>query len=280
MTEPQTLSFDELLRRCPLPRLEARALMQAASRRGPEWLIAHGNEVANSACARAFEALCEWRVQGVPIAYLVGAREFYGRRFMVSPAVLIPRPETELLIDQARKLAPPNGRIIDLGTGSGCIAVTLAIERQDLQVLATDLSAQALEIARQNAEALAQAALASGRLALLQSDWWQSVDPCDRFDLIISNPPYIAWGDPHLDQGDLRFEPSAALTDRGDGLIAIRTLMSAAAARLRAGGVLLVEHGFDQQTAVLALAQQAGFSKVLTHYDANHLPRVLQAGLA
>lgn len=275
--DPATANFDALMAACRLPRLEARALLEQASGRSREWLIAHGDEPAGSLVAQTFTALCERRQAGEPMAYLAGWREFHGRRFQVAPAVLIPRPETETLVDRALELAGQGATVLDLGTGSGCIAVTLVACRDDLQILATDRSPAALDMARANARLHGEPALAAGRLQFALGDWWQAVEPASRFDLVVSNPPYIASLDPHLQAGDLRFEPAGALTDGGDGLGAIRDIVAQARQHLRPGGHLLIEHGYDQQSAVAGLLAAAGLVDIACIHDAAGLPRLAQA---
>lgn len=267
-------SREHLVLASGLPRLEARVLLAHASGRRREWLIAHGDEPAEARAAAAFAELAQRRRDGEPIAYLTGTREFLGRDFEVSPAVLIPRPETELLVQAALERAPHGARVVDLGTGSGAIAVSLACERDDLRVLGTDASLQALEVAIGNARRLAAQALASSRLRLLAGNWWEAIDPGETFDLVVSNPPYVPGGDPHLSQGDVRFEPSQALAAGPDGLAALREIVAGASARLQPGGWLLLEHGYDQDVAVRALLAGAGFTAIATLPDAAGLPRV------
>lgn len=267
-------SFDRLIAACALPRVEARALLEHASGRPREWLIAHGDEPAPSPVARRFEALAQRRRDGEPLAYLVGTREFHGRAFAVGPAVLIPRPETEALVDLALELAAPQARVLELGTGSGCIAITLVCLRADCAVIATELSARALAIARRNAERLCPQALADGRLELRRGDWWGALRERERFGVIVSNPPYVAEGDEHLQRGDARFEPHAALASGADGLDALRAICAGAPQRLEVGGALTVEHGFEQGAAVRGLMVAAGLTGVRTLADAAGLERI------
>ncbi len=268
-------SYDRLIADCGLPRLEARALLEHASGRPREWLIAHGDEIAPPDAAERFRDLARSRRDaGEPLAYLLGKREFHGRDFEVDAAVLIPRPETEALVDLAIACGPPRARVLDLGTGSGCIAITLACVRPDWSVVATDRSGDALAVARRNARRLCPQALAEKRLELREGDWWQAVAPGERFDLIVSNPPYVAADDAHLARGDLRFEPQSALVSGDDGLEAMRTICAGAAARLEPGGRLLVEHGFDQGAAVAALFVAAGLAEVRTVADSAGLDRI------
>jgi release factor glutamine methyltransferase len=216
-----------------------------------------------------FQALIRERRQGTPVAYLTGRREFWSREFQVTPDVLIPRPETELLIELSLNLLPKDTpvKIIDLGTGSGIIAVTLAKELPQAEITATELSPAALEVARRNA-----AEHQAGPLRFLLSDWFASVPPT-AFDLVISNPPYIAENDAHLGRGDVRFEPRSALTAPDLGLADIQTIARDARRYLRTGGHLLIEHGYDQETSVQAIFRQAGYDQVQTYKDLAGRPR-------
>ena len=218
------------------------------------------------------DSLVAQRSLGMPVAYLTGRREFWSREFTVTPDVLIPRPETELLVEAALEGHPREGgdpiTLLDLGTGSGAIAVTLALERPRMQVTAIDSSAAALIVARQNAAAL------GATVELLDGAWYAPVAG-RRFDLIVSNPPYVAASDAHLGQGDLRFEPAGALTDgSADGLDSIRAIVAGARAHLNPGGRLLLEHGHDQSRAVAALLREAGFAAIVSIPDLAGIPRV------
>lgn len=252
-----------------IPSSEARLLLRHLLDRPAAWLEAHRDEALDVAVAARLAALVARRAAGEPIAYLVGSREFYGRDFAVGPAVLIPRPETELLVDLAKEAlaALEAPRILDLGTGSGCVAITLALELPHAEVWALDVSVAALAVARSNAERL------SARLRLLASDWFEAIAD-QRFDLIVGNPPYIAAGDAHLAQGDLRFEPALALACGSDGLDAIRHIVAGAPAHLHAGGVLLFEHGYDQAAAIAELLQAAGYADIGQHRDLAGIVRV------
>jgi release factor glutamine methyltransferase len=270
------MTFDALLARAcreqSLRRLEARVLLAHAAGRPQEWIVAHGCDDADDSTAGAFLALAERRARGEPMAYLVGAREFYSRRFAVSPAVLIPRPETELLVEVALQLLVDrhSPRLLDLGTGSGILAVTLALERPDAVVVATDASVEALEVARGNA-----AALGAPGIEFRAGDWWQALAAQDAaFDLVVSNPPYIAAADPHLGQGDLRFEPRQALTPGGAGDEDIRRIVEGAPGRLAAGGGLAIEHGLEQGALCRHLLLASGFAKVRTHRDLEGRERI------
>lgn len=260
------MTVGALLAASQLPAREARALLAHALGVRREWLIAHPEAEVSEPQRAAFAALAARRARGEPLAYLLGAQEFYGREFAVSPAVLIPRPETELLVDAAldalRGVVAP--RVLDLGTGSGCIAITLALERADAAVTAVDRSPAALAVARANAARL------GARVTLVESDWYANVQ--GRFDAIVANPPYVAAGDPHLPA--LRDEPRHALTDQADGLSYLRAIAAGAPAHLQPGAPLLVEHGYDQGAAVRALFEGAGFGAVRTLRDAAGLERV------
>jgi release factor glutamine methyltransferase len=255
-----TITVAQLLAASGLPALEARALLAHRLGIPRERLIAHpGMEIAAPA-ADAFHAAVHRRRAGEPLAYLLGEKEFYGRPFAVTPDVLVPRPETELLVDLAlaRLRARPASRVLDLGTGSGCIAITLALEQPAARVVATDASPAALAVARSNAERL------GAPVEWLAGDWYGALDVARTFDLIVANPPYVAAGDPHL--VDLRFEPAAALTDGGNGLACLTAIVRGAASHLSHDGVLIVEHGHDQSAVVCALFAEAGFHAV-AHVD-------------
>lgn len=247
-----------------LARLDAQRLLSHHLARPREWLIAHDDESLAADTAAAFAADVQRRAAGVPLAYLVGEREFHGLALAVSPAVLVPRPETEGLVDWALEHAAPGATVVDLGTGSGAIALALAHARPDLRVTATDASTEALAVARANAQRLALA------VEFVEGDWWGPLAG-RRFDLAVSNPPYIAGDDGHL--AALVHEPRRALTPEGDGLAALRALVAGAAAHLTAGGWLLMEHGFDQAPAVQALLHAARFQAVETRRDLAGLPR-------
>lgn len=270
-------THDLLVASSGLPRIEARALLSHASGRSREWLVAHGDEPAEPRVCERFLRLAARRAAGEPVAYLTGTREFFGRIFEVDASVLIPRPDTETLIEWAVETALPGGRMLDLGTGSGAIAITLALERSDLSVVATDVSPEALEIARHNARRLGCATV-----GFRCGDWWSAIAPDEIFDLIVSNPPYLAHDDPHLDEGDLRFEPARALTDGADGLTALRIIVSGAPDRLVPGGWLGVEHGWTQGAAVRGVFELAGFGSIRTIEDSERRDRItvgrLEAG--
>lgn len=250
--------------------LDARVLLQQVLGMSHAGLIAHSERRLADDERRRFAELIARRASGEPVAYLLGWREFYGRRFKVEPAVLVPRPETELLVDIALdRLAPSEvTSVLDLGTGSGIVAITLALERPPCHVTAVDVSPEALALARENAQALGAA-----RVEFRQGDWYEPVAG-RRFQLIVSNPPYVADADPHLLQGDVRFEPMGALRAGRDGLDAIRRIVAGARAHLDPGGWLFFEHGFDQADECRRLLAEAAFVDVTTASDLAELPRV------
>ena len=218
------------------------------------------------------EAMTEWKVlearrlNGEPVAYLVGKRGFHNIELFVAPGVLIPRPETELLVEiglrEIKRLNIPT-RILDLGTGSGAIALAIAHEAPSAQLIATDQSIEALAIAKKNAEILNL----TPRVQFFQGSWYEALGGDTSFDVILSNPPYIAAQDSHLTQGDLRFEPASALTDHGSGLASLEEIISGAPPHLNPNGLLAIEHGFDQSEPVVALMKTAGFHDIQTHLD-------------
>jgi release factor glutamine methyltransferase len=253
--------------RLPLDPLENRILLCHALKLTRVGLITHSERVVNEHEAAQLAALLARRQAGEPIAYIVGQREFFGLPFKVSPAVLIPRPDTELIVELALERLAPRARLLDMGTGSGAIAVSVAHARPDALVTALDVSEDALAVARDNAAAN------GATVRFLRSDWFAALGT-EQFDLIASNPPYIASGDEHLVQGDLRFEPSGALTDFADGLSALRTIAAGAPAHLVEGGWLLLEHGYDQAQAVRALLLDAGYGEVQSWRDLGGIERV------
>lgn len=314
-------TLDDLIRHSQLPRAEARRLLASLTGRPLTWFMAHGDDPADLDTTTRFQALVERRRSGEPLAYLLGQQEFYGRPFAVSPAVLIPRADTETLVEtaleqllllrQQRRAVPLS--LLELGTGSGIIAITLALEAPDTEVHAVERSPEALAMAQQNAKALG-----ADRIHWHAGSWWQALDsgtsggnetpesrtpaatgtaspealtavpsltdaasdlpPTNgapwRFDLIVSNPPYIAAGDHHLQQGDLRFEPPQALAAGPDGLDDLRIIIGGATAHLNPDGWLLLEHGYDQEAPVQALLRDAGFADVFTRRDLAGQPRV------
>lgn len=254
----------------PLDPLENRILLCHATGLTRVQLITQAGRALDAGEAARLNQLVRRRLQGEPIAYIVGRREFFGLPFEVSDAVLIPRPDTELIVELALERLPQGqgARLLDMGTGSGAIAVAIAHTRADAAVTALDVSSAALAVAQANA------ASNGARVRFLQSDWFASLGKDETFDLIASNPPYIAAGDEHLSQGDLRFEPVGALTDHADGLSALRTIIAGAQAHLKPGAWLLLEHGYDQADAVRALLAAAGYTEVRSWRDLGDIERV------
>ncbi len=256
-----------LLQRPPLPALEVRILLAHALHISRVQLITQSERTFTTEEAQQLSVLFQRRLDGEPIAYIVGRREFYGLDFVVTPDVLIPRPETELLVELALERLPQAGRVLDMGTGSGAIAVAIAHQRADARVTALDASPTALKIASQNAN------MHGLSICLLQSDWYGALDATG-FDLIVANPPYIRQDDAHLAQGDLRFEPVTALTDHADGLSALRTIIDGAQDHLAPDGWLLMEHGYDQAAAVRGLLARREFQDVQSWQDLAGIARV------
>jgi len=255
-----------------IDRLDARLLLEHVSGCTHADLIAHPERGIGETEARCFERLVSRREAGEPLAYLVGCAWFYGLEFAVTPAVLIPRPDTEVLVDLAvqRVRGMESPRILDLGTGSGIVAILIARLSAQSAVTAVDLSAAALEVARANATRHGVS------IRFVEGDWYASLGN-ERFDLIVSNPPYVVEGDPHLQQNGLPFEPRTALTDGiagGDGLACIRSIIAGASGHLRPGGWLLMEHGYDQAVEVRRLLQTAGFGEVNSWRDTAGIERV------
>ena len=251
-------------------RADAEALLLHVLGQTRSWLFAHAGDVLDMDVQMAFEALAARRAAGEPVAYLTGRRGFWTLELEVTPATLIPRPETELLVELALERLPRDAaiRVADLGTGSGAIALAIASERPRAQVVATDASADALAVARRNAQRLG-----IGNVRFVQGDWLAPLAG-ERFALIVSNPPYIEAADPHLAQGDLRYEPAAALASGADGLDDIRRIVTGAPAHLDAGGWLLFEHGWNQGAACRGLLDATGYVDVFTEQDLERRDRV------
>jgi release factor glutamine methyltransferase len=258
-----------LSRTSPSPRLDAELLLGYALGRPREYLYAWPERDLTQRQQARFERLVGRRADGEPIAYLTGEREFWSMRLRVAPGVLIPRPETELLVELLLESLPADrpARVVDLGTGSGAIALALARARPGWDILATDRSGEALAMARDNAE----------RLGIERVDWrlgaWFAPLASLRFDAVVSNPPYVASEDPHLSQGDVRFEPNGALDGGPDGLDELRRIIDGSPAHLKRGGWLVLEHGCDQGPAVRSLLLAAGLGAIRTHRDLAGLER-------
>lgn len=251
-------------------RIEVQCLLQHVLHVSRAYLLAHPERSLNAEEQDQYLNLLQRRLRGEPVAYILGEREFYGLNLKVTPATLIPRPDTELLVELALQRISPSlpTRVLDLGTGSGAIALAIAHARPRAFVLGVDASAAALMVAQENARALT---LANAHFT--QSSWFSQIG-AQRFGLIVSNPPYIAVADPHLKRGDLRFEPASALASGTDGLDDIRHIVSHACAHLQSGGWLLLEHGYDQAARVRALLQQSGFGAVFSACDLAGIERV------
>ncbi len=253
-----------------IPAGEARLFLREILGVSAARIAAYPEDTLTPEQAGRFADLLARRESGEPVAYLLGVREFYGRDFKVGPAVLIPRPETELIVALVRERVPAGAApaILDLGTGSGALAVTLALELPAAQVTAVDFSSAALAVARANAAAL------GARVRFVESDWFAALDAGERFGVIVSNPPYVAAGDPHLAEGDVRFEPASALASGPAGLDDIVRIVAAAPAFLEPGGWLLLEHGYDQAPAVRQLLLAGGFGEVASARDLAGIERI------
>jgi release factor glutamine methyltransferase len=253
-----------------MDRTDAMVIMAEVLGVNRAWIVANPMKILTETQDAQIEMLGAQRAMGRPVAYLLNRREFYGRDFALDSAVLIPRPETETLVEAALARMGPKDTFLDLGTGSGAIAVTLACQRPESRGVATDSSEAALRVARGNAERH----LCGERIEFVGGSWYERVG-VRRFDVIVSNPPYIAAHDQHLEQGDLRFEPSMALSDGSpDGLASIRAIAAGAADHLKPGGWLLLEHGYDQAEAVRAILATAGFERLVSLPDLAGIPRV------
>ena len=251
-------------------RIEVQCLLQQVLNVTRAYLPTHPERRLNQPEQTRYDELLQRRLQGEPIAYLLGEREFFGLMFKVTPATLIPRPETELLVELALQRISKHQpcRVLDLGTGSGAIALAIAHECSNVEVVACDTSAAALEVARENAQRLNIT-----HVSFVLSDWFAALTG-KRFDIIVANPPYVAAVDPHLAQGDVRFEPVSALASGGNGLHDIRHIISHASKYLGPNGWLLLEHGYDQAAQVRELLQQAGYGEVFSALDLARIERV------
>ncbi|MDU9399830.1 peptide chain release factor N(5)-glutamine methyltransferase [Pseudomonas sp. zfem003] len=257
-----SLLSDPRLPDSPSPRLDAELLLAAALGKPRSFLHTWPERVVSGEAAERYASYLERRRQGEPVAYILGHQGFWSLDLEVAPHTLIPRPDTELLVETALALVTlPQARVLDLGTGTGAIALALACERLGWQVTGVDRISEAVALAERNRERLGL-----GNAAFRESHWFSALG-AERYDLIVSNPPYIAAQDPHLAQGDVRFEPSSALVAGADGLDDIRLIVSQAPTHLNAGGRLLLEHGYDQAAAVRELLAREGFEAVESRRD-------------
>lgn len=253
--------------------LDAEILLAKTLAQSRTWLFTWPNHELTDQQLGHFQQLIDQRLSGIPVAYLTGTRDFWNHSFQVTPQVLIPRPETEILVEHALRLIDKHQfkNILELGTGSGAIAVSIADERRNLTITATDISLHALNIAEANA-----GMIAISNIRFIHSDWFASLQH-HQFDLIISNPPYIAQNDPHLDQGDVRFEPKLALSAGNDGLRDLRLIIDQSRNHLNTGGFLLLEHGYQQADAVQSLFSGYHYQSIKTINDLQNHPRMSMA---
>lgn len=251
------------------PRLDAEILLAHSLGKNRSWLITWPENTPDETLLQQFQQLLQQRLQGQPIAHLTGEREFWSLSLQVTPDTLIPRPDTELMVEQilAHYPAKPPIQLLDLGTGSGAIALALAHERPAWQITASDRSEAALQVARRNAERLGL------DIEFIHSDWFSALQG-RRFDVIASNPPYIPCADPHLSQGDVRFEPLSALASGDDGLDAIRHICATAQAFLKPAGQLFIEHGYDQKVEIHDIFHRNHYHSIQQYHDLAGNPRL------
>ena len=256
----------------PTPRLDAEVLLMHACGLDRGDLITSNEMAMTDEQQQRLDKLLDRRQRGEPVAYITGVREFWSMELNVSLATLIPRPETELLVEKALERIPldANWAIADLGTGSGAIALALAKERPGCHILATDISSAALEVAKSNAKILGLA-----NVEFLEGDWFTPLAG-EALDMIVSNPPYISIGDPHLKLGDVRFEPNSALIAGPDGLDAIRHIAYQARFHLRSKGWLMIEHSWDQSASIEQILLQNGYGQIVFHVDLGGYNRVCE----
>jgi release factor glutamine methyltransferase len=272
----QTLSQEAESELLSILRLEAEILLAHCLNRSRTSLRTWPEQTLSADQLSQFKDLIRRRQAGEPIAYLTGQREFWDISLKVNDATLIPRSDTELLVERALDMIPTTQpwQIADLGTGSGAIALVIAKHRPHCQIIATDASPAALQVATENRDALG-----INNVIFQESNWFASLS-AQVFQLIVSNPPYVAENDPHLSQGDLRFEPQTALTSGLDGLNDLRDIIQHSPLHLTPGGWLLVEHGYQQSTAVMDLFQAAGFNRIQCYHDAGQRERVTKGQIS
>ncbi len=263
------MTIGDALRESGLDAVDARVLLRHVIGCDEAWLISHKDRQLSAKEQEAYATLRARRAAGEPVAYLTGEREFYSLAFKVTPAVLIPRPETELLVETALEHIPADApcRVLDLATGSGCVAIAIAKHCPRARMTATEVSLAALAVVRENA------ARHGVNIEFMESDWFAALSG-RRFDFIVANPPYVAEGDPHLNEGDLRFEPRPALVAGTAGLDCIEVIVEQAPRHLAAGGWLLFEHGYDQGACSRALLAAAGYADIVTRRDLAGIERV------
>lgn len=257
-------------------RLDAELLVLHVLEKPRSFLYSHPESILNANQLATANYLVQRRCEGIPVAYLLGQKEFWSLMLMVDERVLIPRPETEAIIDYVLQLhLPEQASVIDLGTGSGAIALALASEKPSYFVVASDFSEGAIAVAKKNTQQLA----ANGschEIPLLRGDWLSAFSE-NSFDLVVSNPPYIDEQDPHLQQGDVRFEPLSALVSKDSGYDDIKLISRQAKACLKNGGHLIIEHGYDQRETIIKIIEAEGYLNVVDHDDLNGMPRFITA---
>lgn len=274
MSEQIDTAIEWATKRCSgssdTPKLDAEILLAHCLGKPRSYLYSWPEQRLVAEDWHRFQTLVTQRVLPTPVAYLLGEREFYSLTLKTDPTTLIPRPETELLVETAINICESSSatNLLELGTGTGAIAIAIKVHRPDINIVATDISADCLHIARQNAIDHAMV------IEWIESDWFSQLQRNQKFTLIVSNPPYIPAADPCLAKGDLRAEPLSALSPGETGLEALQQIITQAPAYLKPGGYLLLEHGFDQQEQVASLLQAHGFSNITCKLDLNRLPRV------
>ncbi|MFT5657415.1 MAG: release factor glutamine methyltransferase [Gammaproteobacteria bacterium] len=252
------------------PKLDAELLLAFCCDKPRSFLYTWPEQELSVETWHCFQALVSKRLAPTPVAYLLGEREFFSLSFKTTSSALVPRPETELLVETALDLCPPGSelRILELGTGTGAIPISLKTQRPDICMVATDISPACLDLAQQNAERHKVA------IDWIESDWFSAIESAQTFDMIVSNPPYIAANNPYLTRGDLPAEPMLALSPGETGLESIAQIVASSPDYLKPGGYLLLEHGYDQQSEVARLMRIYGFVQINCKQDANHQPRV------